>query len=537
MKKFGPIAAAFVAGALVAAVALVEVVPPSATQLVAAPDGSTPAGDVVVDGASPVAGTPGTKPSTTGGAAGTAGTAGTAATTTTSAGTGAGTSSSDSSGGSTPGSSPSGGGGGSGDGGGQGGGGLACAPGRNGGSTDQGVTADKVVLATTVVESGTGSSFLGEVRYAMDAVKNRVNREGGICGRLLEIEYRDDGWDAGLGSQFLRNFINQGIFAVPVGPSSEGLNAVIDSGDFDRAGIPVVGTDGLIEKQYQRKDGSAQPWVWPVAAATVSSARIMAVDAYNRMRAAGIKPKNTDFSVVFDSNYKFGQEGAEAFNQQVRLLTKADIDGYSPGATGCSKSFCGVPAGQSSYSGQVANFVEGKFVALFLEPDTALKWMNDQNAPRADEIAFGIGAAQPLFTRNFAETCKTKCDTMIAWTGFKPFVEQYRSDPAVQRYVSDLKATCPGCDEANQFSQGAYIGMELLVEALRKVGPRLRRADLKNVLDHMSYRCGLCLRSPLSYTPSNRYAATTMQGWQIQYKGTFGGWRAGGVVRDPKFGR
>ena len=298
-----------------------------------------------------------------------------------------------------------------------------------------------------------------------------------------------------------------------------------------------MGTDGLIIKQYQRTDGSAQPWVWPVAAATVSSARVMATDAFNRMRKGGVKPKASDFSVVFDSNYKFGQEGSEAFNAQVRKLTGSDIPGYKANATSCDRGFCGVTAGQSSYSGQVQQFVEGKFVALFLEPDTALKWMNDSNAPRADAIPYGVGAAQPLFTRGFAETCKTKCDQMVAWSGFKPFVENYRSDAAVQRYVNDLRAACPSCDEANQFSQGAYVGMELLVAALRKVGPRLTRVGLKSALDTMSYRCGLCLQRSLNFTPNNRYAATTMQGWQIQYKGTFGGWRSGNVVNDPAFGR
>ena len=551
MRKIHPIVPAFLVGALVGVLGVVEVLPPSTAQLAAngmTADGYVASGDAAAGadvgglatggagGAGDAAG--GAVAGGVGGGASTA--AGVAGGGSTAGGTAAGPTADDgTSGGSTSDAGGAGGGtGGGGSGGGSGGDdSVACAAGRNGGATDRGVAADKIVLATTVVESGIGSAFLGEVRYAMEAVKNRVNRQGGICGRQLQITYRDDGWQADRGAQFLRNFIQEGIFAVPVGPSSEGLNAVIQSGDFDRANIPVVGTDGLIIKQYQRDDGSAQPWVWPVAAATVSSARIMALDAYNRMRRAGIKPKASDFSVVFDFNYRFGQEGAEAFNAQVRKLTGGNIPGYTPNASSCDKSYCGLAAGQSSYSGQVQAFTEGKFVALFLEPDTALKWMNDSNAPRATDIPFGVGAAQPLFTKQFGETCKTKCDGMIAWSGFKPFAEQYRSDPAVQRYVNDLRSACPSCDEANQFSQGAYIGMELLVEGLRKVGPRLTRTGLKQALDSISYRCGLCLQPALTYTPNNRYAATRMQGWQIQYKGTFAGWRAGNLVADPAFGR
>ncbi|MGH2730171.1 MAG: hypothetical protein ACRDJI_06115, partial [Actinomycetota bacterium] len=68
--------------------------------------------------------------------------------------------------------------------------GLECAAGKNGGATDRGVTGTEIKMATTVAESGIGAAFLGEVRYAMEAVRNEVNRSGGICGRELVIEYR-----------------------------------------------------------------------------------------------------------------------------------------------------------------------------------------------------------------------------------------------------------------------------------------------------------------------------------------------------------
>ncbi len=181
------------------------------------------------------------------------------------------------------------------------------------------------------------------------------------------------------------------------------------------------------------------------------------------------------------------------------------------------------------------SFEEGRFIALFLEPDTALKWMNDPNTPSASDIEFGYGAAQPLFTRSFGENCKAKCHTMVTWTGFKPFEEQYRSDPAVQAYVNDLQGTCSSCDPNNQFTQGAYIGMQLLVAGLEATGPNLTRDGLKQQLDTISFACDLCLEESLDYSPDNRFVATTMQGWEIQYSGTFAGWKAGNIVSDPRF--
>ncbi|MFY9586374.1 MAG: ABC transporter substrate-binding protein [Actinomycetota bacterium] len=401
--------------------------------------------------------------------------------------------------------------------------GLQCAPGRNGGATDQGVTGNSIRLATTVVESGIGRAFLRDVRFAMEAVKVKVNQAGGICGRRLIIEYKDDGWQAQTGANYLRNLINSKVFAVPVGPSSEGLNVVIKSNDFDKAQIPVVGTDGMLNLQYSKPSGGAQPWVWPVAAATVASARIMALEAHNR----GIKK----FSIVFDKNYRFGQEGALAFNAQVKRLTGSDIPGFDPNLNGCRESFCGIVAGQSSYP-EVGQFKPGDFVALFLEPQTALTWMNDPNVRSATEIQYG--AAQPLFTRSFATSCQRKCDQMMVWTGFKPYIESYVNDPAVREYVRDLERVNPQADEYNAFAEGAYLGMQLLVEAMRKVGPNLTRQALRQALNSMTLSTGLTLQGALNFSPNNRFVNTTMQGFVIQNKGTFSGWRSGPIVTDPK---
>ena len=405
--------------------------------------------------------------------------------------------------------------------------GLTCSAGGNGGATDTGVSATEIKLATTVVQSGIGSAFLGEMRYAMDAVAQQVNQAGGICGRRLSMVYKDDGWQATTGAQYLRDFIQSGVFAIPVGASSEGLQVVIKSGDLDSSRMPVVGTDGLAIDQYARDNGSAQPWVWPIATSTASSARIMADDAYKR----GAR----HFAIVFDNNYHFGREAASAFNAEVKRLTGSSVSGYN-NDNSCNNLYCGIQAGQNSYSSQAATVEQGHpdFVALFLEPETALTWMQDPNTPAASSstIKYGYAAAQPLFTYQFESQCGDKCDQMVTWTGFKPNVEQYTADPAVRAYVNALRAVNPQADPYNQFSEGAYQGMQLLVAALRKVGPDLTRARLQAVLNRLTLSGGVTLQSSLSFTPLSRYANTTMQAFTMQYKGTPGGWRTGPIEHD-----
>lgn len=406
---------------------------------------------------------------------------------------------------------------------------LKCAPNLNGGATDQGVTGNEIRLATTVVESGIGRPFLRDVRFAMEAVKNNVNRAGGICGRKLKIQYIDDGWSPDLGSQFLDTLINEPnkdkkIFAIPVGPSSEGLRVVIHSGDVDRAKIPVVGADGMLIDQYVKANGSEQTWVWPVAAAAVASARIMALNAW--------KNHAKTFGIVFDKNYRFGQEAAKAFNAEVHRLTGSDVLGFDK-QDNCQKRYCGIQSGQSSYPNEVREYYKNEtdFTALFLEPQTALTWMSDPNTPSAKERKYG--AAQPLFTRDFAVSCADKCDQMTVWTGFKPYIETYKSDPAVRAYVQDMNRTNPQADVYNAFAVGGYVGMKLLVEGLKSIGPYVTRERLRLALNSVRLDTGLTIQPNLQWKPGLRYVNTTMQGFTIQYQKTFGGWREDAIVSDP----
>lgn len=401
--------------------------------------------------------------------------------------------------------------------------GLRCDRSGNGGATDRGVTADRIKLATTVVNSGPGSSFQSEMKDAMEAVARAVNRTGGICGRLLSIEYKDDGWDPQRGGQFTRNFIDNGVFAIPVGASSEAINALAETGDFDKSKTPVVGTDGLEIGQYQRSDGAAQQWIWPVAAATVSSARIMVNEAYKR----GAR----DFGVVFDKTYKFGAEAAEAFKAEV-----ARLPGTKPIGTDCGSRYCGLQNGLNQYSTQAAPFygTPPDFVGLFLEPGTALTWMDDNATKKPSQLKYGYGGAQPLFTEKFGADCGGNCDGMQVWTGFKPFLEAYEGDPKVREYVTAMRSVKPNIDYFNQFSQGAYVGMQLFVQALREVGPGLTRAKLQEVLNRSTLATGLTIQDKLVFSPATRYSNVTMQGFVMQNKGTWGRWRAGPIVVDPR---
>lgn len=390
---------------------------------------------------------------------------------------------------------------------------MVCQAGRNGGATDVGVTGTKIKLASTVVLSGPGASFLADSPKAIQAVVARVNREGGICGRTLDLTVRDDGWKSDQGLLFLKNFIeSKQYFAFPVVPSSEGLTAAIKAGEISKAGIPVIGSDGMLIDQYK------DPWVWPVATATVSSMRVMAKYGYDKGARS--------FGIVYDSQYKFGVEGAAAFADYIGGLSGAIL-----------KAKVGIKPAESSYNTEVQKFNGDckpcDMTVMLLEPATAETWI----AGRPNKGKLITSGAQTLFNRRFASNCRTACQGMLVWTGYNPPIDALASLPGVAKYVNDIKAIDPGVDTSNAFAQGAYLGMSAFVEALRQVGPNLTRQRLQQVLNTMKFKSDLS--SDLGWSATNRYANTRAQAFSLQYAGdSFSGFanEQTGWIADPKPG-
>lgn len=409
-------------------------------------------------------------------------------------------------------------------------GGGAAGPCGQGGATDTGVTANSINLGATVAESGIAKAFLGEARQGIEAYKNRVNSAGGICGRKLNIKYVDDGWDPQTGQQDLQNLINEDkVFALAVSPSSEGVNAASQAGVFDQAGVPVVGTDGLDASQYK------DPMVWPVASATVTMLHVMMKDAWD----SGARSP----AIVFDNQYKFGVEGAKAFEAAYeRLSSGKTIPGSGSSSCGSGSRYCGISAGTGQYGNQVSiinNACKGScdYLVLLMEPDTAEQWMATPGAPTASDFKYGVGLAQPLFTYDFGTTCGDKCNGMQVWTGYNPPLEQFANTAGVKQYVGDLHNQNSSADAYNQFTEGSYLGMELLVAAMKQVGGNLTRDALKQALDSMNLDTGLSAAAQ-SWSSGQHWAVDGAQGFTMQSQNGFSGWRSSTpYVKDPWLGQ
>ena len=385
-----------------------------------------------------------------------------------------------------------------------------CAAGKNGGPTDVGVSGSAIKLASTVAESGIGQSFLGEVRYGMIAVVNQVNSSGGICGRKLKLTLVDDAWNPTQGASDIRSFIADNVFAMPVVPSSEGLNQSHNAGDIDRAGIPVVGTDGMLNSQY------SDPWIWPVSTSTSSTAHIAVYSAYK----AGART----FGIAYDKDYKFGPEGEKAFAGAIHRLSGAQLLASVP-----------VSSGQTDYSSDGSTFNNGckdgcDMVFILMDPSTAETWFATSGAKTGTKFTEG---PQPLFVTTFGQNCGAPCNNMIVWTSYYPPLPPFNGYPDVANYINAIRSVSPSADVKNQFLEGGYDGMLLFIQALKKVGPNLTRAGLRAALNSMTFDSHLS--QPLSWSEGNHYANTSMLGFSIQYSQGFNGFQYQRTdwVKDP----
>jgi ABC-type branched-subunit amino acid transport system substrate-binding protein len=229
---------------------------------------------------------------------------------------------------------------------------------------------------------------------------------------------------------------------------------------------------------------------------------------------------------VYDTKYKFGAEGADAFRTYVRTLK---------GAKMCADQ--GIYPALASYSSEIQRFNSAcdsnggcDFVALLLEPGTALTWI-------AGRPRFGTkmtSGAQTLFNEQFGSNCGKPCNGMLVWTGYNPPIGNLAGLADVGAYVNDVKRVNPTVDTSNQFLEGAYLGMTVLIDALKAVGPNLTRVALAQELNAQKFKYDIA--SALHWSSGDRHANKAAQAFSIVIaQGSFAGFREErtGFIKDP----
>jgi ABC-type branched-subunit amino acid transport system substrate-binding protein len=334
-----------------------------------------------------------------------------------------------------------------------------CAAGENGGSTDVGVTDETVRIRMAATFDGPHRTLVADAVYGARAAVDRINRAGGICGRLLALEVTPRPFSAGI----------EDVLAVVAGPLHAGVRQGLLDGTVDRLGVPVIGGDGLTSEQY------GSPWAWPVGTSAASLARITSHHAYDDLGAR-------TFAVVYDRTHPYGTEAAAALAAHVGGLQGAvlrasqPIDPDDPGYQDEAEAFNRACDGACDS------------VLLAVAPDVVLRWLKAGAAMARRETA-----TLPLaLTKRFPQDCRktlsdATCRDMAVWTPFRHPTLLLNRD--LREYSWDTAGT--NADASDALMEGSYVAVRVLTDALEQVGPTVTRERLRAALDSMTYTSGL----------------------------------------------
>jgi len=335
----------------------------------------------------------------------------------------------------------------------------------NAGATDLGVTRTAIELGASYAES---SLVPGQFRPAMDAIAaylDRVNREGGVCGRLLVWHSHNDGLNAQRYAENVRHLAEDDEVFAMLGNLSAGDSGGCGylAGQHPPRGIPDVGTFALSYCRAQDDNhyspmGSLKPGIYGCCA------EWRWLRQRFRYRSPAVHYLDIEIS---------REEGVAVVDGLVRAL----------GLGGRGDVYQGEhsPA-QFSYTGDVQDMrsdgVDSVWSSMDLNGNVKLIRAMCQQEWHPRVVHLELSAYDPALIERVGPEC-IRAQNVWLRSFHRPF-----SNPndEVSLYVSTLRAYCPDC-RPTTFGLEGWLSAKLFVEVLREVGPDLTRERFYRAMD------------------------------------------------------
>ena len=180
------------------------------------------------------------------------------------------------------------------------------------GFAQNGVTDDQIIIGSWAPQSGPAAAW-GAVSTAMDAYFQYINDQGGIHGRELVLETRDDGYDPARTVSAVRELIDRvGVFAFAGGVGTANGLAALPL--IQRAGVPWVGPATGSEVFAEQSNGL----VYTTFTDYVVEAALMTRHAVTTLGSTNI--------AIFYQNDGYGQAGLRGLEEEVARLQEQGYD-------------------------------------------------------------------------------------------------------------------------------------------------------------------------------------------------------------------
>jgi ABC-type branched-subunit amino acid transport system substrate-binding protein len=323
------------------------------------------------------------------------------------------------------------------------------------------------------VVSQTGAISFVSSAQATKAYFDMVNRKGGVNGHKIVLDLRDDQLDSARGRQQAQQLIASGVFAFT------GFNAPVTEPGIvpllEQNKIPLIGGYGEQEEYHT-------PWAYIFSASYGHYGFQMG----SYLAEQGVKKPG----LIYINN-----NSAKANNGLVAAF-KAGFK--SKGVTLSDNEIVVVDVTKPSYDDVVTQFkldqVDGMATLLDQTAYNRLNQAQDRQAYHPKH------AASPLFVDPTVKQSSNTDGTFVA-SDFD-FIEG--GGPAVQEYVSTVKAAYGSRASINYFGQQGWIDAKIFVAAVEKLGNTITRDALLKTMDSLDGKGGFGLTSDLKFGPGVR---------------------------------
>jgi branched-chain amino acid transport system substrate-binding protein len=336
-------------------------------------------------------------------------------------------------------------------------------------------------------------SFGQNLSWACRAGLQAINDAGGINGRKLDVQVRDDGWDATKGSNATRDLVERAkVYAMACSQSVPTNDAITPY--LDQQKVPNVGSDGWGEAQY------AGAWSFPVGASGELEGAHLAEYQYKvqGVRSVGIIHFNNTTGTAYRDAYT---RVFEALGGKVLVTQAAAFD--DPGTT--------------TFIAQCRTKNVDAITAM-VDPGIFARMVREA-AAQAYKPKFGYSGGAALYfqvTPQFTGPTAEGTITTVDWIPDDP-TGPAAHDPGFSAYKTTVEKYYPHIDHSN-WTKAAYVGSVLLGNTLKKLGVNVTREGLKDELDKVTnFDSGLGPK--LTWSPGHHRANSTTYLVQLQKDG------------------
>ncbi|MCU1595441.1 MAG: Extracellular ligand-binding receptor [Frankiales bacterium] len=345
-------------------------------------------------------------------------------------------------------------------------------------ATGAGTTGTASVAKGQPIKIGSIVSQTGAINFVASAQGtkayiDRVNAAGGVNGHRIDLDLRDDQLDATRGAQQARQLIAEGVFAFAAWNAPQTEGAIVPL--LEQNKLPLIGNYGVGDEYHSR-------WSYPFQSHHFGF-------EMGRFLAQESSVKHP--GVIFTSN-----SAAKVNAAQVRAFTAGVKAG---GKTLSSGDIVQVDVTKVSYDDVVTQFrlggVDGIATLIDQTAYNRLQQSMDRQGYKPTHVA------DPLFTDPNVTQSSTTEGTLVA----SDFAATDSGGAEVQEYATAVRKAYGSSAQISYLGEAGWLDAKILVEALRRMGDDLTRANLLKTMDSLPADIGKGFTAPMHFGPGTNH--------------------------------